>query len=232
MNVLAIDTSNQPLSVAVLADGVLAAELTLNMKRNHSIQLMPAIQYVMGQAELKPADLNQIAVAEGPGSYTGLRIGMSTAKSMAWSLNIPIVGLSSLKLLAAQVTDVDTFISPFFDARRGNVYTGLYKRTSEGLETIEADHNGTMQDWLDQLSNINQPVIFTSSTRHDFTGMIRETLGDQARFVDSMVQYPKASMLGYLALYEEPIPVHSLAPQYHRMVEAEAKWLEKQEKGR
>ncbi|MDQ0160619.1 tRNA (adenosine(37)-N6)-threonylcarbamoyltransferase complex dimerization subunit type 1 TsaB [Alkalibacillus salilacus] len=232
MNVLAIDTSNQPMSVAVLKEGILAAELTINMKRNHSIQVMPAVDYVMNQADLKPKDLQLIAIAEGPGSYTGLRIGMSSAKSLAWSLDIPIVALSSLKVLAAQVTDQHKLIAPFFDARRGNVYAGLYERTNTGIETIQFDRNVEMTDWLKTLKEMNRDVIITSSTSHQFTDEIYDTLGKNVRLIDSVLQYPKASMLAYLAMSEEPISVHALAPQYHRMVEAESKWLEKRQKER
>ncbi|NIK11768.1 tRNA (adenosine(37)-N6)-threonylcarbamoyltransferase complex dimerization subunit type 1 TsaB [Alkalibacillus almallahensis] len=228
MNVLAIDTSNQPMSVAVLKEGVLAAELTINMKRNHSIQVMPAVDYVMNQADLKPKDLQLVAIAEGPGSYTGLRIGMSSAKSLAWSLDIPIVAISSLKVLAAQVTDQDKLIAPFFDARRGNVYAGLYERTTTGIETIQSDRNVAMTDWLEVLKETNRDVIITSSTNHQFTDEIYDILGQNVRLIDPVLQYPKASMLAYLAMSEESISVHALAPQYHRMVEAEAKWLEKQ----
>ncbi|WP_411954744.1 tRNA (adenosine(37)-N6)-threonylcarbamoyltransferase complex dimerization subunit type 1 TsaB [Alkalibacillus sp. S2W] len=228
MNVLAIDTSNQPMSVAVLKEGVMAAELTINMKRNHSIQVMPAVDYVMKQADLKPKDIQLIAIAEGPGSYTGLRIGMSSAKSLAWSLDIPIVAISSLKVLAAQVTDQDKLIAPFFDARRRNVYAGLYERTTTGIETIQSDRNVAMTDWLKVLKETNRDVIITSSTNHQFTDEIYDTLGQNVRLIDPVLQYPKASMLAYLAMSEESISVHALAPQYHRMVEAEAKWLEKQ----
>jgi len=125
MNILAIDTSNQPLGVAVLKDGQVVAEYTKNIKKNHSVHLMPFINQLMNEAGLQPGDLDRIAVANGPGSFTGIRIGLTTAKTLAWSLNIPVVAMSSLELLAYNGYYFNGIICPFFDARRGQVYTGL-----------------------------------------------------------------------------------------------------------
>ncbi|GAA0455299.1 tRNA (adenosine(37)-N6)-threonylcarbamoyltransferase complex dimerization subunit type 1 TsaB [Alkalibacillus silvisoli] len=230
MNVLAIDTSNQPMSVALLKDQQLAAELTVNVKRNHSIQLMPAIDYILNQAGLLPKDLNLIAVAEGPGSYTGLRIGMTTAKTLAWTLNLPIVAISSLEMLAANLMYHNSYICPFFDARRGNVYTGLYKATQGKIEQVEDDFNTAMEEWLDELKALNEPIWFISSTDHSFDHIIKDKLGEHAILIKHSLNFPKAGVLASLALECDPTPVHELKPQYHRMVEAEAKWLEQNQK--
>src|SRR5690554_6176022 len=101
MKILAFDTSNQPMSVAVVEDNKVLAEITVNIKRNHSIQLMPAIDEMLEQAKLTIDDIDRVAVAEGPGSYTGLRIAVTIAKSLAWTKEIELVGVSSLKLVAA-----------------------------------------------------------------------------------------------------------------------------------
>ncbi len=226
MNVLAIDTSNQPMSVAILKDNQLAAELTVNVKRNHSIQLMPAVDYIFNQANLTPKDLNLITISEGPGSYTGLRIGMTTAKTMAWTLNVPVVAISSLEMLAANLTYHNGYICPFFDARRGNVFTGLYQAQNGQITNVKDDLNTSMESWLEQLQNIDETVHFISSTNHQFDELIKEKLGAQANIIQHSMNLPRASMLAHLALEREPTPVHVLKPQYHRMVEAEAKWLE------
>src|SRR6476661_5326619 len=101
MTVLAIDTSNQALGVALLDEDKIIGEYITNMKKNHSIRIMPAIQMLMKDCERTPRDLSKIVVAKGPGSYTGLRIGVTIAKTMAWSLHLPLVGISSLEILAA-----------------------------------------------------------------------------------------------------------------------------------
>ena len=92
MKVLAFDTSSKALSLAVLEDKQLLAETTINIKKNHSITLMPAIDFLMGSLDLTPKDLDRIVVAKGPGSYTGLRIAVATAKTLAHTLNIELVG--------------------------------------------------------------------------------------------------------------------------------------------
>lgn len=128
MNILAMDTSNQILGVALLQDEQLIGSITTNIKKNHSIRLMPAINQLMHEVAMTPAELDKIVVAKGPGSYTGVRIGLTTAKSMAWSLDIPVVGISSLEALAWQGHFYDSYICPFFDARRGLVFTGKIGR--------------------------------------------------------------------------------------------------------
>ena len=126
MKILAFDSSNEPLSVAVVDQEKILTEQTLNIKRNHSIQLMPAIEEALRQAQLTLADIDRIAVAAGPGSYTGLRIAATVAKSLAWAQDIELVGISSLKVLAANsYPEKDGLIVPLFDARRQNIYTGL-----------------------------------------------------------------------------------------------------------
>ena len=95
MKLLAFDTSNQALSLAILEDEHLLAQTTLNIKKNHSITLMPAIDFLMNSLDMKPKDLDRIVVAQGPGSYTGLRIAVATAKTLAHTLKIELVGVSS-----------------------------------------------------------------------------------------------------------------------------------------
>ena len=126
MKVLAFDTSSKALSVAILDGKNLLADVTVNIKKNHSITLMPAIDFLMASVDLQPSDLDRIVVAQGPGSYTGLRVAVATAKTLAYTLNIELVGVSSLYALAA-AADLDGLVVPIMDARRNNVYAGFYK---------------------------------------------------------------------------------------------------------
>lgn len=126
MKVLAFDTSSKALSVAILDGEQLLADVTVNVKKNHSINLMPAIDFLMNSVDLKPADLDRIVVAQGPGSYTGLRVAVATAKTLAYALGIELVGVSSLYALAA-ATEFSGMIVPVMDARRNNVYAGFYR---------------------------------------------------------------------------------------------------------
>ena len=102
MKILAMDTSNKALSLAILENKELLGQVTFNIKKNHSITLMPAIDFLMNSLDLKPADLDRIAVAQGPGSYTGLRIAVATAKTLAHTLKIELVGVSSLLALVPE----------------------------------------------------------------------------------------------------------------------------------
>ena len=125
MNSLLIDTSNQPLSVALMQNDEVLAEITTDSKQNHSVQLMPAISQLFEQSKIAKQKLDAIIVAEGPGSYTGLRIGVTVAKTLAYALNVKLYGVSSLKALAATIDHTDKLLVPVFDARRQAVYTGI-----------------------------------------------------------------------------------------------------------
>src|SRR5690625_1267056 len=127
MNKLAIDTSNQVLGVAIIQNDTLLAELITNVKMDHSSRLMPGIVGLMEDVGLTPNQLDKIVVAQGPGSYTGTRIGITTAKTLAWALNIPIYPVSSLDAVALNGAYFNGYICPFFDARRQTVFTSLVK---------------------------------------------------------------------------------------------------------
>src|SRR5699024_6676793 len=160
MNMLAIDTSSQILGVALMKNNQIAAELTTYLKKDHSSRLMPAINQVMQQIDMKPEDIHKIAVAYAPGSYTGTRIGVTTAKTLAWALDIPVVPISSLKILGYNAVPYAGYISPFLDARRGAVFTGLYRFSKGKLDVIQPDRYLLMVEWLRGLNELNRPVFF------------------------------------------------------------------------
>ncbi|SDK38422.1 tRNA (adenosine(37)-N6)-threonylcarbamoyltransferase complex dimerization subunit type 1 TsaB [Sediminibacillus albus] len=229
MNILAIDTSNQVMGIAILKDGNLAGEYTTNAKRNHSVRLMPAINQLMKETETEPEELNRIVVAKGPGSYTGVRIGLTTAKTMGWALNIPVVGISSLAALALQAKFASAVICPFFDARRGLVYTGLYEQhVSGGLQLLENEVNIKFTDWLDTLASKQQQVVFLSPDIEQHYQVIVEHMKDLAIIPEMAYHYPRPSLLALAGAEQQNEPIHALTPEYLRLVEAEAKWLEQQ----
>ena len=137
MKILAFDSSSKALSVAVVADGILLGEVTLNLKKNHSTTLMTSIDFLMAQVGLEAKELDRIAVAQGPGSYTGLRLSATVGKTLAFSLNKELVGLSSLLAIANRVQDKNAYVLPIIDARRGNAYAALYKN---GQQIIADQH--------------------------------------------------------------------------------------------
>ncbi|SDC13065.1 tRNA threonylcarbamoyladenosine biosynthesis protein TsaB [Pelagirhabdus alkalitolerans] len=228
MTILAIDTSNDAMGIALVKDKQIIASYTSINKNKHSTRLMPAIDRLMKDANIEPSQLSKIAVAIGPGSYTGVRIGLSIAKTMAWSLDIPIVGLSSLKILTLSLTMYDYKICPFFDARRGLVFTGLYN--SDGTIEIE-EQNIKMTDWLDRLATLDVPIVFVSPDIELYESMIQESLKEHAHFAPKGFHVTQPGLLGIESKEYPPDDVHTLIPQYLRLVEAEAKWLESQKDG-
>ncbi|RWZ50108.1 tRNA (adenosine(37)-N6)-threonylcarbamoyltransferase complex dimerization subunit type 1 TsaB [Halobacillus fulvus] len=225
MNILAIDTSNYVMGVAVLRDGAVAGEYVTNIKKNHSIRLMPAIDQLMRETGMKPDELDRIAVAHGPGSYTGVRIGLATAKTMAWTLDIPVVGISSLEAVARQGAFFDGYVCPFFDARRGLVYTGLY---DQEMNVVKEETNVLMEDWLEELAALEAPVLFVSQDLAVHQDLIVEKLGDNAVLPSAPYHFARPSIIAAVAADKEPGNLHELVPNYLRLPEAEAKWLEQQ----
>ncbi|MBD1383159.1 tRNA (adenosine(37)-N6)-threonylcarbamoyltransferase complex dimerization subunit type 1 TsaB [Metabacillus arenae] len=227
MKALAIDTSNYSLGVSIVDEGKVIGEYITNIKKNHSVRAMPAIDQLLTDCDLKPKDLEKIIVAKGPGSYTGVRIGVTIAKTLAWSLNIPIVGISSLEVAAAAGRHFPGYICPFFDARRGQVYTGVYKYENDQLINIMEDQNVLLVDLLEQLKVLNESILFISSDIDIHWESIEKALGKQAVCPAITERNPRPSELALLGLDKEGENVHTLVPNYIRLAEAEVKWLER-----
>lgn len=227
MTILAIDTSNYALGVALLEDNQVLGEYITNLKKNHSVRIMPAIQTLMKDCEMVPADLTKIVVAKGPGSYTGVRIGVTIAKTLAWTLKIPLVGISSLEILASGVGRYfDGYVSPLFDARRGQVYTGLYQYQNDELQTIEEDRLVMLVDRVEDLKNSGKAILFVGNDLPLHQAAIEAALGSQAVFAASTEQNPRPAELALLGKDKPGEDIHSFVPNYIRLAEAEAKWLE------
>ena len=127
MKILGIDSSGMVASVAIVQDDVVIAEYTMNHKKTHSETLLPMIDEIMKTSEAKMEDLDAIAIAAGPGSFTGLRIGAATAKGLALAIDKPIVPVKTCEGLAFNIWGAEGLVCPIIDARRNQVYTGLYK---------------------------------------------------------------------------------------------------------
>lgn len=214
MKLLAMDTSSQALALALLEDDKVMAELTLNIKRNHSIHLMPAVDFLVESVGWKPADLERVAVAQGPGSYTGLRVAVATAKTLAYTLKIDLVGVSSLYALAAAVK-TDGFVIPLIDARRNTVYAGFY----ENGEAIRPDQHLPFSDVLNSLSEAKQ-VTFVGETAN-----FRSQIEAMLPHADILETLPSAVEIGKLGRVLPPVDVAAFVPKYLKRVEAEENWL-------
>lgn len=227
MKLLAMDTSNQTLAVAVLDDEKVLAHFQLNRKMNHSLTLMPAIESVMQASGLKPTDLDRIIVAKGPGSYTGIRIAVTTAKTLAETLKIELTTVSSLAVIAANA-QTDKWIVPIMDARRNNVYAGVYRWENQRLVSILADQHISLMDLLE---HIKEPAVFIGET-HKFKEQIETALPTAVISESDEQNLPNGIVLGKLGFLAEPIKdIHGLVPEYLKRVEAEEKWLETHQPG-
>lgn len=226
---LGIDTANAPLSVAVVKDGQTLAEITQNIKLTHSVGAMPAIEDVLNRVNVKPGEIDAIAVSEGPGSYTGVRIGVSIAKTLAWTLKKPLVGVSTLKGLAANVSMFNGLICPLIDARRQNVYTALYEGVC--LDVVMEDTHEHIDELLIKLRMFDRPVLFVGPDVEMYKEHIDERLGQLAIYAPVSQSLPRASEIVRLAT-EMPLPsieeTHHFTPQYRRITEAEANWIKEQ----
>lgn len=140
MIVLSVDSSSLVTTVALLKDEYILGEYTLNFKREHSIILMKKIEMLLKDCEVDINEIDGFVVSKGPGSFTGLRIGMATIKGLSMGSNKPYVSISSLDALANSLLTFDGIICPVMDALRDNVYTGLYKNIEGNLTKIK-EHN-------------------------------------------------------------------------------------------
>ena len=213
MKVLAFDTSSKALSLAILEDKQVLAETTINIKKNHSITLMPAIDFLMASLDWTPKDLDRIVVAEGPGSYTGLRIAVATAKTLAHTLNIELVGMSSL--LALLPRQQEGLIVPLMDARRNNVYAGFY----ENAKPVMPEAHLSFAEVVEQVKDAEQ-VTFVGEVGV-FVEQIQEQL-PQASYQESL---PNAANLALWAWDKKADSLHDFVPNYLKRVEAEENWL-------
>ncbi|MEL3956156.1 tRNA (adenosine(37)-N6)-threonylcarbamoyltransferase complex dimerization subunit type 1 TsaB [Caldifermentibacillus hisashii] len=227
MNILAIDTSTNVLGVGIASNEKIIGEYITNIKRNHSTRVLPAIDFLLKDCGMDIKEINKIIVANGPGSYTGLRIGLTIGKTLAWTLNIPIVGVSSLKLMAAGARYFDGYISPVMDARRGNIFTGLYEYKEGKLMQAVDDQHIPTEEWCKLLKTFDKPVLFLGNDVVIHEQVIVNQLAKQVQFAPITVNIPKPGELALLAKDLKEENVHSFAPNYLRLAEAEAKWREK-----
>lgn len=239
MNILSIDTSTQVMGVAVTTEEQTRALALSNSKKNHASRCVPMIQQVIQDGNLQINDINGIAVAQGPGSYTGLRIGIVTAKTLAWTLQLPLLGFSSLEIMAARAGAFSGWISPCIDARRGQIYTGLYQWQDGQLVSIIPDRLIPVQRWITLLEvQVEGPILFVG----DDVRIHRQTMIEAAssltfQFGFAEQHVPDVAYMGRMAalriakdgLVYQAAEVERFQPSYLRMAEAEAKLLAKQQ---
>lgn len=190
---LAIDTSSNIASIALSHKGELLSELTWQSTYNHTVELMPNLAYLLKQAKLQPSSIEAIIVAKGPGSFNGLRVGISVAKGMALSLNIPLLGVSTLEVEAYPFSYSKLPIRPILKASRQEIATALYQQEDDYWRRLEEEYLTTLQTLCDQ---INQETLFCGEISSDMANEIHQNLGELAIIPQSIARLPRA---GYLA---------------------------------
>ncbi|UUM57101.1 tRNA (adenosine(37)-N6)-threonylcarbamoyltransferase complex dimerization subunit type 1 TsaB [Streptococcus suis] len=213
MKILALDSSNQALSVALVEDGRLLAETLLAIKKNHSISLMPTVDFLVAQVGWTPKDLERIVVAQGPGSYTGLRVAVATAKTLAYTLQIDLVGVSSLQSLVP--AGLSGRVVPIIDARRNSVYAGVY----ENGRATQADQYWVFEELLVSLSG-QENLTFVGEVTN-FVEQINQAFPEAA----IQTSLPSAYQLAVIGQDLPAVEVTSFEPAYLKRVEAEENWL-------
>ncbi|UQS83921.1 tRNA (adenosine(37)-N6)-threonylcarbamoyltransferase complex dimerization subunit type 1 TsaB [Bombilactobacillus thymidiniphilus] len=227
MNILAIDTSAAPLTIATAVDQkIIAQALDVGMK-SHSVKLMPAIDTVVKQTGFKQSDIDRIIVAQGPGSFTGIRLAVTTAKMLAWTLDAQLVGVSSLAVLARNVRDFSGCIVPFFDARNGNVFAGVYQEDAAGdLQNVLQDSHIALLDLLAELQKLHQPLCFIGQGMDVYRNQILATYPDAKIVEDNIPTGQSLVDIGFKSPIVEDID--QFVPEYLRQTQAEMLWAQKQ----
>lgn len=230
MNILAVDTSANVAAAALVSGGKLLAESMLNNKTTHSEKLMPMIDFVLKNSGMDITDIDLFAVANGPGSFTGLRIGVSTVKGLAHAVNKPIVGISTLAGLAYNLFETDGLISPIMDARRFQVYNAVYKWEKGVFREIAPPRAIALDDCIKEFEN-EKKVYFLGDGVPVHKEAIKEKMGDRAVFVPENNLNQRASSLAVLAekkaALSEKDDYNSLMPFYLRKPQAEREYEEK-----
>ncbi|WDV46174.1 tRNA (adenosine(37)-N6)-threonylcarbamoyltransferase complex dimerization subunit type 1 TsaB [Clostridiaceae bacterium M8S5] len=231
MKILAVDTSSIVASVALIDDDKLLCEYTVNYKRTHSETILPMIKEVLDSCQLKTGDIDVFAVSIGPGSFTGLRIGVATIKALAHSVDKPVVGIPSMDSMAYNMFNCNSLIVPMMDARRDRVYTGIYTWRDNKFEVIKAQDVIEIEQILDDLRDRDEEVIISGDGGVAYRDIIKEKLGEKVVFSSAYVNMAKASSLAQMALERaknnQLESYYDLVPEYLRKSQAEREYEEK-----
>jgi tRNA threonylcarbamoyladenosine biosynthesis protein TsaB len=225
MRILAVDTSTQTGSVAVLEADTLLAEVAVTSKETHGKRLMPAIDDTLKMAGLTIEDCEGFAVTIGPGSFTGLRIGVSTVKGLGFATKKPVTGVSTLDALAYQFPLFPDTVCPVLDARKGQIYAALYACVGHMKWKRESEASAAEpRQWL---KKIQRTCLFVGDGALIYRELIRENLGSLALFAPPYLNRVRASVVAYIGMQQilddEIVDVGNLVPHYIRRSDAEIK---------
>ena len=222
MKILAFDCSGKTISVAVATDTEVKAEAFVEENRNHAPYLLPTIEKVLNAAQWQPGELDLIAVTTGPGSFTGLRIGLATAKGLGDTLHIPLVGVNTIDALAEHMANFPGIIVPLLDARKNQVYTAIYDNRQGKMERTQPYCAlSPVQELLELLSPYKE-IAFLGDGADIWRQQLEEVYGKRAIIARGAGNGVQARHIVTLAKGKES--VSDLEPFYLRGVDAKAKF--------
>ena len=211
---LAIDTSTDTASLALVQDSQVLAELTWRCEQNHSVELLPRLADLLSRTKSSLQSISCVIVAKGPGSFNGLRVGVSTAKGLAFSLGIPMVGISTLEVEAYQHAETNLPICPIFNAGRGEIATAIYQMKRNEWRQITSEHITTVERLCSQITT---KTVFCGEFVASMAGQLRKQLKQRAIISSSTARLRRASFLAELGQqrlkagnYDNPATLHPL----------------------
>lgn len=226
MLILGLDTTTPWGTIALVSEGETVFEISLNVGKGGGEYLLSSLDLLMKRTSRKISDIDLIAVGTGPGSYTGIRVGLATAKGLAEGLHIPVQGVSTLRVIAENAHYTSDWIASVIDARRGDVYAALYQRTPKGLSEIESPIAISANEFVAKLVDLNH-IMFCGNGSKVYQSVWSQHPGCQIAPVDW--DHPLGSQVARVASQDlkqnQSDPVE-LAPCYLRKVEAEVRWEE------
>lgn len=229
--ILAFESSAKAASVALMEDGVLLAESFQNNGKTHSATLMPMAEAIMKECGVKPEDLQCVAVAIGPGSFTGVRIGVAAAKGLAWAAEKPCCGVSTLLAMASQMKMVSGIICPVMDARRAQVYNALFSSDGKTLTRLTPDRAISMEELQTELESFEKPVFLVGDgSKLCYNTLKRENLVFPPPHLEQQRASGVAMAAEEMVRNGELVSPEKLVPNYLRLSQAERERLQKQER--
>ncbi|MCK8824131.1 tRNA (adenosine(37)-N6)-threonylcarbamoyltransferase complex dimerization subunit type 1 TsaB [Fuchsiella alkaliacetigena] len=232
MLILALDSATSVGAVALYQGEKLIAESNLNLELTHSQRLFPQIIELLKAARVEGQDLEGIVTGIGPGSFTGIRIGMATAKTLAQSWNLEMVGVSTLELLANALLETERAICPLIDAKRERVYTALYQgQQQEGLKKLRLPEQIlAVVKLLERLKQeLSGEVLFVGPAVEKYRELIKKELGKQALFVPKLYHLPRGGVLARVGALKLAAGQGSdfvgVKPNYLKLSQAERDWV-------
>ncbi len=226
MHILALDASTKTLGVAIATEDTLCGEINLNVGKTHSQRLLPVLENLFVQMELSLRDISAIAVTVGPGSFTGLRIGLATAKGLAQALAIPVVPIITLDALAFKARGYTGFCAPVLDARKNEIYCAFYDSNGQNIFLPAALPPA---EFFNLLSDCPGPINFLGDGAKMYWPQIYDTLGKKAILLPEESRLFMASAVAMLGMAKlqagEVVQPGDLLPVYLRASEAEVRRL-------